>query len=83
MTLRRYEQGDAAVRFRDRDIKTTFRQSGRKQQMVCGRSIVAYGNEQGNCIDSFRSNRQQVPISLFRESPNTPYQIYERNDEDE
>ena len=25
---------------------------------------VLYRNKQGNCIDSFRFNRQQVPISL-------------------
>ena len=40
-----------------RDRKTTFRQTGGKQQTVCGRKSVAYRSKQGNCIDSFRPNR--------------------------
>ena len=40
-----------------RDRKTTFRQTGGKQQTVYDRKSVAYHSKQGNCIDSFRPNR--------------------------
>lgn len=40
-----------------RDRKTTFRQTGGKQETVCDRKSVAYRSKQGNCIDSFRPNR--------------------------
>ena len=30
-----------------------------------GNDDVAYRNEQGNCIDSFHSNRQRVSITLW------------------
>ena len=42
---------------------TAFRQNGKNSH---GRDSgdVAYRNEQGNCIDSFQSNRRTSPISL-------------------
>ncbi|WP_275443616.1 hypothetical protein, partial [Petralouisia muris] len=54
--------------------KTTFRQTGGKQQTVCGRKNVAYRSKQGNCIDSFRPNRLQEPITLWGipQSPQKP-----------
>ena len=49
-----------------RDRKTTFRQTGGKQQTVCDRKSVAYRSKQGNCIDSFHPNRLHKPITLWR-----------------
>ena len=37
---------------------------GNERYVACD-DEVAYRNEQGNCIDSFRSNRQRVSITLW------------------
>lgn len=56
----RAKRNETPLKDRGRNCIQTERQKNRKY----GSGEVAYRNEQGNCIDSFRSNRHTLPITL-------------------